>query len=78
MTHYELLKLNHSLVSFMVLNNVSASDIAYIDIYEQYEKMRKKGFKVSYIVSCIAGAKKMSERTVYNIIGRMGKKVNKV
>jgi len=78
MTRYEILKLNLSFITFMLRNNISAGDIAYFDIYERYESMRKKGFKVSYIISCIAGEKKMTERTVYNIIGRMGKRVEKV
>lgn len=77
MTHYELLKINRSILTFMSDNNVAFGDIEYIEIYERYIQMREKGIKVSYIVSCIANEKKMSERAIYNIIGRMGRRTEK-
>lgn len=78
MTHYELLKINKSILTFMSDNNVAVGDIEYIDIYEKYIQMRENGVKVSYIVTCIANEKKMSERAIYNIIGRMGRRTAKV
>ena len=45
----------------------------YIDLYKEYEQMRRKGEKVTYCVAFLSARHGVSERKVYEILGRFKK-----
>ncbi len=48
-------------------------DYKYIDLYKEYEQMRRKGEKVTYCVAFLSARHGVSERKVYEILGRFKK-----
>lgn len=75
MTTYQLLRANESLLRLIAENKINISDVAYLDIYSQFEKMKKEGHKVGYITVYLADKYGMSERGIYKIINRMKKRL---
>ena len=51
-------------------------DVRYIPLWSDYERLRRDGFKVAYIVAYLCDTYEVSERTVYRIIRRFGRDVN--
>ena len=50
--------------------------LGYIPLWNDYERLRRDGFKVAYIVAYLCDTYEVSERTVYRIIRRFGRDVN--
>ena len=48
-------------------------DYKYIDLYREYEQMRRKGDKVTYCVAFLSARHGVSERKAYEILGRFNK-----
>lgn len=48
------------------------NDYKYIKLYEDYNKARKTGEKVGYVVAVLAERYQVSERTVYDVVRRFG------
>jgi len=70
-----MLKMNRTLIETMVANSVDIRDIEYLQLIEEYESLKAKKFKVSYIVSLLGEKYQKSERAIYKIIDRMAKQV---
>lgn len=51
---------------------VRPSDHKYVGLFEDYQRARKRGEKVSYIVTVLAEHYSVSERNVYDIVKRLG------
>jgi Mor family transcriptional regulator len=68
MTVYEILNFNRELLKRLSLTGFKLEDCRYIDLYSEYEQMRRDGDKVTYIVTCLSCKYEVSERKVYNII----------
>lgn len=75
MTRLDLVITNQSLLKTMVENSISPKDIEYIDMLQEYRKMRIKQHKVIYIVSYLAKKYEMTERSVYSIVKKMSGRV---
>ncbi len=73
MTVFEILKFNKELLGRLIEIGFKPEDCKYIDLYSNYERMRKDGDKVTYIVSVLADRYAVSERKVYGVIKRFGK-----
>lgn len=76
MTTYQLLRANESLLRLIADNKINVADVAYLEIYSQFEKMKKEGHKVGYITVYLGDKYGMTERGIYKIINRMKKKLN--
>ena len=76
MTTYQLLRANESLLRLIADNKINVADVAYLEIYSKFEKMRKEGHKVGYITVYLGDKYCMSERGIYKIINRMKTKLN--
>lgn len=46
MTTYELLKSNENLLRLITENRIDLTDVAHLQIFAQYEKMKEEGHKV--------------------------------
>ena len=72
----EALRLNKELLNKLRDAGIRMEDTEYISLYDEYEHMLGKGWKMTYIVACLADKFKVSERTVYSIIKRFGSDCN--
>lgn len=73
---HEILRQNADLFRTLARAGVAIEDVQYIPLWRDYEKLRRDGFKVVYIVAYLCDTYEVSERTVYRIIGRFSRDVN--
>ncbi len=71
----ELLKIGRELLKLMSACDLKRDDYLYIDLYEEYAKMRNNGEKVEYIISTLSLKYKLSESTIKRIIKRISQEV---
>lgn len=72
MTLFEILYFNRELIKRLQNVGFKHDDCRYIELYNDYERMRADGDKVTYIVSCLSERYKVSERKIYSIVKRFG------
>lgn len=72
MTVFEILNFNRELITKLGRIGFRTEDCRYIDLYDEYVKMKRRGDKVTYIVLYLADKYGVSERKVYDIIKRFG------
>ena len=73
MTLFEILNFNRELLERLAGTGYKPDDYKYIDLYREYEQMRRKGEKVTYCVAFLSARHGVSERKVYEILGRFQK-----
>lgn len=73
MTLFEILNFNRELLERLAGTGYKPDDYKYIDLYKEYEQMRHKGEKVTYCVAFLSARHGVSERKVYEILGRFKK-----
>lgn len=54
MTVFEILNFNRELLNRLVVIGIKPNDCKYIDLYAEYERMHRKGEKMTYIVSFLS------------------------
>lgn len=72
MTLFEILYFNRELIKRLQNAGFKHDDCRYIELYNDYERMRADGDKVTYIVSSLSEKYKVSERKIYSIVKRFG------
>lgn len=72
MTVYETLKICGSLIGNLGKAGIKLSDHKYIGLFEDFQSARERGEKVAYIVACLSEQYNVSERSVYEIVKRLG------
>ena len=75
MTLFEILNFNRELLERLAGTGYKPDDYKYIDLYREYEQMRRKGDKVTYCVAFLSARHGVSERKVYEILGRFKKEL---
>lgn len=73
MTVYETLKICGSLIENLEKAGIKPDDHKYIGLFEDFHSARERGEKVAYIVACLSSRYNVSERSVYEIVKRLGK-----
>ncbi len=73
MTLFEALKFNREPLEMLKKLGVKQDDVRYIDLYSEFEEMKKRGEKTTYAVLYLEGKYAVSERKVYDVIRRFGK-----
>lgn len=73
MTLFEALKFNREPLEMLINLGGKQDDLRFIDLYTEYEVMKKQGEKTTYTVAFLAHKYSVSERKVYDIIKRFGK-----
>ena len=68
MTRYEILSFNKELLRRLSCVGVKTEDFRYVDLFEDYSRMRKAGDKTTYIVAILSDKYAISERKVYDVI----------
>nr|DAX49166.1 MAG TPA: type AsnC-type helix-turn-helix domain [Caudoviricetes sp.] len=75
MTQYELLKASVSLLAMLEKNSIDAKDVKYIDLYDEYTRLKGEGHKVGYIAYYLSQQYECSEATVYRVVKRMAQDI---
>ena len=73
---YELLTFNKELLRKIHHAGIRPDDYKYADLYTEYEERIASGEKVTYIVATLAAEYGVSERQVYNLLGKFGRDIN--
>ena len=73
---YELLTFNKELLRNIHHVGIRPGDYKYADLYTKYEERIASGEKVTYIVAILAAEYGVSERQVYNLLGKFGRDIN--
>lgn len=73
MTLFEILNFNRELLERLAAMGARADDYKYIELYREYERMRRDGEKVTYCVAALSARYGVCERKVYEIVGRFKK-----
>ena len=64
----EVLKLNKEFLMRVQGMGIRLDDCSYVDLYNDYDEMKAKGMKITYIVSVLSDIYKISERKVYALL----------
>ena len=73
MTLFEILNFNRELLERLTRMGFKPDDYKYIDLYKEYEQMRRQGGKVTYCVAALSIRHGVCERKIYEIVGRFKK-----
>lgn len=72
MTVYETLKICGGLIENLEKAGINPRDHKYVGLFEDFREARDRGDKVAYIVACLSTQYNVSERSVYEIVKRLG------
>lgn len=70
---YEILSFNREILDRLGRAGVRPEDCRYLDLYDDYLKMKADREKMTYIVAMLADRYAVSERKVYAVIAQFGK-----
>ena len=70
---YEIIAFNQEILDRFERIGIRPDDHKYLTLYNDYQAMKFRHEKMTYIVAVLAERYAMSERKVYNIIARLGK-----
>lgn len=73
MTLFEALKFNREPLEMLSKMGMKPDDARYIDLYSEFEAMKSRGEKTTYAVLHLAEKYAVSDRKVYDVIGRFKK-----
>lgn len=73
---YELVSFNRELLEKIHTVGIRPDDYKYADLYAEYQRLLASGEKVTYIVATLAARYGISERQVYNLLGKFGRDIN--
>lgn len=71
MTKYEILKASASVCKALADNGISPSDYRFIELIEEYNRLKAEGHKYAYITFYLAQQYGVSETSVYRIVKKM-------
>lgn len=75
MTVYDLIKVYEGPMNVLNEANVNLSDVRYIDLYQEFLRMKGEGHKLTYIVAFLMDEYSVGQATVYRVIDKFGKPV---
>lgn len=75
MTGYEFLSVNRSILEVMANAAIHVSDIKYLDMYKEYDKMKKEGHKVTYIAYYLSEEYNVDKATFFRVIKKLNKEI---
>lgn len=75
MTQYEILNAAQSILRLMADNGIKAEDVRYIDMYDEWCRLKNEGHKVEYIAYYLSERYDCNRATVYRVVKRMARKI---
>lgn len=73
MTLFEAINFSGEPLEMLRKLGVKQDDVRYIDLYSEFDKIKRRGEKTTYAVLFLAGKYAVSERKVYDVIRRFKK-----
>ena len=71
----EIVKISRSLLETMSKVGIKATDHKHIEMFDEYMKMRRSGYKVAYIEAVLSDKFRLSPRTISRIVSRLKRHV---
>ena len=71
----DLLKIGKNLLEMMSDADIKASDYRYINLYDEYLRLRQEGHKYEYATTLLSQRYKISHSSVIRLIRRLGHSV---
>ena len=71
----EILKIGSELLKLMSEFDLRRDDYKYIELYNDYARMRGEGEKVDYILCLLSSKYKLSESTIKRVVKRLSREV---
>lgn len=71
----ELMKINMKLLELMSNLGIKVTDYRFVDLYEEYQKMKREGEKYWYMITHLSEKYKVSESSVKRLIRRLSREV---
>ena len=71
MTRYEYLHQHRADCEAMTINGIAAADVLFLDLYDDYQRMRREGHKYEWMMAWLADQYGMSQSTIYRTIKRL-------
>ena len=71
----ELVKISMEALKMMSNSGIKTEDWRHIEMYEEYEDMRKNCEKFRYIIAYLAEKYKTSESTIKRVVKRLSREV---
>lgn len=75
MTQYELIKTNETVLKAMIRYKIGVLEVNNLMVYEEYRARKARKEKIGYIMCSLKEKYNISERSIYGIVKRMGKKI---
>ena len=75
MTQFELIKTNETILKAMLRYKIGILEVNNLMIYEEYKARKARKEKIGYIMCSLKEKYNISERSIYGIVKRMGKKI---
>lgn len=75
MTRFEYLTEHRADCEVMTLNGIAAADVLFLDLYEDYKRMRGEGHKYDWMMAYLSEQYGMSVTTIYRTVKRLDEDV---
>ena len=75
MTRYQYLTDHRAECEEMTLNGIAAADVLFLDLYDDYQRMKSEGHKYEWMMAWLADQYGMSVTTIYRTIKRLDEDV---
>lgn len=75
MTKYEFIKSVASVLAILAENNINVADYRYVQLFEDYQRLKSEGHKYDYIVYYLSEQYECGETTVWRIVKRLQESV---
>ena len=75
MTQFELIKTNETILKAMLRYKIGILEVNNLMIYEEYKARKARKEKIGYIMCSLKDKYNITERSIYGIVKRMGKKI---
>lgn len=69
----EILELSAPILKTLHRIGIRVEDCKYIEMYDEFEKMKSEGNKTTYVVAVLSSKYGICERKIYKIIDRLSK-----
>ena len=69
------IKMGRDFLELLSTYDIKTDDYKYVDMYVEYEDMKRRKLKTSYAVAVLSKKYKMSESSIYRVVRRFRKPV---
>ena len=68
----DILLINRELIERLHNFGIKADDCRYVGLFQEFERLKDRGEKVTYIVAALSEKYDISERKIYKIVRKFG------